>query len=354
MVMFLRGRVTTQDGSPVPHDALVERVCNARVRQQVHPSSQGDFSMELGSMTDSFVDASGDGPSQSSRNRSASGPGIPRQELMNCEIRAQISGFRSRVVNLVALTPTASSIDVGPIFVERSIKPKGMTLSAKPYKAPNDARKSYEKGVSAETKGNLADARQYFEKAVDIYPTYVDAWFQLGTVLKKLDQKESARTAYTQATTIDSKFLPPYLALAAMSYDAKNWTEVLNLTNHVLDLDPLKYGDITGYILDLDPMDYAEAFFYNAAANYKLNNLDAAEKSGLKAARLDLRPRFPQLHLLLAEIFARKNNYADAISEAQTYLELAPQAKDADRVRERITQLAELNVSSAGQKSDQN
>src|SRR5260370_34158369 len=60
LVMVLLGRVATDDGTPVPHDALVERVCNARVRQQVYASSRGDFSMELGAKTDSDLDASGD------------------------------------------------------------------------------------------------------------------------------------------------------------------------------------------------------------------------------------------------------------------------------------------------------
>jgi hypothetical protein len=33
--MFLIGRVATDDGTPVPNDVLVERVCNAAVRQQI-------------------------------------------------------------------------------------------------------------------------------------------------------------------------------------------------------------------------------------------------------------------------------------------------------------------------------
>jgi tetratricopeptide (TPR) repeat protein len=140
-----------------------------------------------------------------------------------------------------------------------------------------------------------------------------------------------------------------------MAYEAKDWTQVLNLTNHVLDLDPLKYANVTGYILDLDPVDYAEAYFYNSAANYNLNKIEEAEKSGLKAERLDLRPRFPQLHLLLAEIFARKNNYATAIAETKIYLELAPSAKNADRVRERLAILEKLNgPASSGEKTDRN
>jgi len=351
--MFLLGRVATDDGTPVPHDALVERVCNNSVRQQVYATSRGDFSMQLGSRADSFVDASGDLTSQSDTTRKDSVMGISRRELRNCELRASSSGFRDSVISLVELDTFDSNIDVGTIVVHRATKIKGTTLSAAPYQAPRDARRAYEKGLEAEEKGRLADARQYFEKAVEIYPKYTSAWFQLGAVLQNLAQKESARTAYTHATTIDSKFLPPYLSLASMAYEAEDWPQVLNLTNHVLDLDPLRYADVTGYILDLDPLDYAKAYFYNSAANFKLNKFEDAEKSGLKAERLDVRPHFPQLHLLLAEIFARKNNYARAIAETKIYLELAPHAKDADQVRERLAKWEKLNGSvSAGEKPD--
>jgi tetratricopeptide (TPR) repeat protein len=347
LVMFLLGRVATDDGTPVPHDALVERVCNARVRQQVYATSRGDFSMDLGSMAETYLDASGDGSPQYAQSSKVPGTGIPRVELTNCELRAAASGFQSRVVSLVELTPLSGSINVGDIVVHRATKIKGTTLSAVPYKAPRDASKEYEKGLEAERNGRLADARQYFEKAVEIYPKYAIAWFQLGAVLQNLAQKEPARTAYTHATTIDSKFLPPYLSLASMAYDARDWPEVLDLTNHVLGLDPLNYDNVTGYILDLDPLDYAEAYFYNSTANYKLNKIEAAEKSGLKAERLDVRPRFPQLHLLLAEIFARKNDYAIAISESKIYLELVPLAKDADQVRERLAKWEKLNDSAS-------
>ena len=80
-------------------------------------------------------------------------------------------------------------------------------------------------------------------------------------------------------------------------------------------------------------------------ANYKLNKIEDAEKSALKAEHLDLRTHFPQLHLLLAEIFARKDNYAVAIAQIQTYLALAPHAKDADQVREQLAKLEKLNGS---------
>src|SRR5215470_7943081 len=158
LIMFLMGRVATDDGTPVPHDVLVERVCQNNVRQQVYASPHGDFSMELGSRTDSYLDASGDPASQRQENeaRKATTGGIPRRELKNCELRASASGFHSGVINLVDLTPSSSTVDVGAIVVQRATKIKGMTVSAAAYQAPPNARKAYEKGLEAEKNRKFA------------------------------------------------------------------------------------------------------------------------------------------------------------------------------------------------------
>src|SRR5713226_6936279 len=344
LVMFLRGRVATRDGAPVPNDVLVERVCNNRVRQEVYASLHGDFSMQLGSRTDSFPGASAEPSSPYGATNKNSDMGIPRRELTNCELRASASGFQPRVVSLMGLDTFGGSVDVGLIVVQRGKKKEG-TLDATPYKAPKDARKAYEKGLQAEKNGKLADAHKYFESAVKLYPNSANTWFQFGTVLQKENQPDAARKAYTQATTIDTRFLPPYLSLASIAYQEGNWSEVLDLTGHILNLDPLNRVAVNNYVLDLDPVNYADAYFYNAMANYKLNKIEGAEKSALKAEHLDLRTHFPQVHLLLAEIFARKENYAVAIAQIQTYLALAPNAKDADHVRAQLAKLEKLNAS---------
>jgi hypothetical protein len=352
--MFLRGRVATNDGTPVPNNVLVERVCNNKVRQEVYASLHGDFSMQLGSRANSFPDASAEPASQYGTAPRDSTMGVSRWGLKNCELRASTSGFHSRVISLMEVDTFDRDVDVGVIVVERATKVKGATVSAIPYKAPKDARRAYEKGVQSEKNGKLADAEKYFETAVEIYPGAANTWFQLGAVLQKEGQKDAARKAYTQATTIDTKFLPPYLSLASMAYEAGNWTDVVTLTDHILDLDPLNHAAIANYILDLDPSNYADAYFYNAMANYRLNKIDDAEKSGLKAEHLDMVTRFPQLHLLMAEIFARKNKYGMAIAEIENYLELTPHAKDADRLREQLAKLEKLNSSGpTSEKPDQ-
>jgi hypothetical protein len=190
LVMFLRGRVATHDGTPVPNDLLVERVCNNRVRQEVYASLHGDFSMQLGSRTNSFPEASAEPVSPYGVAGKNSDMGIPRRELTNCELRVSASGFRSRVISLVGLDSFGGSVDVGAVVVQRAGKVEGATLSATLYKAPKDARKAYDKGLRAEKNGKLADAHKYFETAVELYPSSANTWFQFGTVL----QKETSRT----------------------------------------------------------------------------------------------------------------------------------------------------------------
>ena len=336
LVMFLSGHVVTQDGARVPYDATVERVCDGRVRQQVPVSPSGDFSMQLGSTADSFLDATGDWSSPNRTAAAESRMGIPRRELLNCELRASISGFSSAIVSLMNLDSRAGTLDVGSILVRRRVTMEGMTLSALPYKAPKDARRAYETGFQDARHGKLAEARRNFEKAVEIYPGFALAWFQLGTILRKQEQLDPARAAFTRAMNVDNGLLPPYLSLSEMALEAHDWAEVVKLTNHISDRYPLDHVD--GYILDLDSFDYAAAYFYNSLANYRLNRIDDAEKSGIKAEHLDLRNHFPQVHLLLAEISARKNNYTVAVAELQTYLAAAPHAQDAPQIRQRLTE----------------
>jgi tetratricopeptide (TPR) repeat protein len=344
--MFIRGRVATSDGARVPSDMLIERVCSARTRQQVYASSTGDFTMQLGSVADSFLDASGERSSQLTTSRNPI-PGIPRHDLATCEIRASASGFRPKSVMLAEFAGGGmtidSSIDVGAIVVQRNGKP-GKSINAAAYKAPTDARKAYEKGIEAERKAKLDAARAYFEKAVELYPRYAYAWFQLGSILQQGNQPDAARKAFMQAATVDAKFLPPYLSLASIAYHAEDWTEVLKLTGHILSLDPLGHAASNEYILELDSFNFAGAYFYNAVANYKLNHIEEAEKSGLKAEHLDMRTHYPELHLLLAEIFTSKNNYDAAIDELESYLQLVPRSKQSDKVRERVGDLRKLSV----------
>jgi tetratricopeptide (TPR) repeat protein len=338
--MFLHGRIVTSDGTPVPYDVTVERVCSLRLRQQVYASTTGDFNMQLGSRTDSVSDGDLEYASPAGTNARDTSMGIPRSDLRNCELRASASGFRTAVKPLDFSDLIEANVDVGVVSLERMKKVEGMTVNAASYNIPKDARKAYEKGLDAQKNGKLLDARKNFEAAVRIYPRYANAWSALGTVLRKDNQNEAARDAFTRATTIDSKFVPAFVSLASIAFEAENWTDVLNLTNHVANLDVWDRVNAKGYVLDMDSPSFVESYFYNAFANFRLHRLDEAEKSGLKAERhINAGDHFPQLHLLMADIYTKRSNCSSAATELRTFLELLPHAPNADHVHEQLARL---------------
>jgi tetratricopeptide (TPR) repeat protein len=341
-VLFVSGRVATNDGTPLPNNVTVERICNEKVRQQVYASLHGEFTMQLGSLVDSFVDASAQLAQVRPDPRNPSLAGVSRRELATCDLRVSAAGFHQKRLSLMELTTFGQSIDVGSIVVQRGTKVQGTTVNAAIYRVPDAARKAYEKGLDAENSGKLANARAHFERAVAVYPKFASAWLELGNVLQAQRENDAARDAYTKAATTDPKFVPPFLQLAAMACETQNWKEVLDFTRHILDLDAFKSPG--GYTLDLDKYAYAEAYFYDALANFHLDRIADAERSALKAEQ-ELRTRSPRLHLLLGEIFAREKHYANAILELQTYLELAPHAANADQVRASMAKWQTLNAS---------
>src|SRR5258707_6931898 len=229
LVMFLRGRVATQDGAPVPSDLLVERVCNNRTHQEVYASSHGDFSMQLGSRADSFPEASADRTSPYGVASRESVMGIPRRELKNCELRASGPGFHPSVLSLIDLDPSDSNIDVGVIVVRRGTKIEGTTVSAIPYKAPKNARKAYEKGVQAEKNGKLADAHKYFETAGDV-PQFRERLVSAG--YRFAERKPDGRGSQSIYPSHDYRYQVP----AALSFARVN-----GLPGRKLDGGPYPY-----------------------------------------------------------------------------------------------------------------
>jgi hypothetical protein len=91
-------------------------------------------------------------------------------------------------------------------------------------------------------------------------------------------------------------------------------------------------------------VDFPAAFYYNALANYRLANLDQAEKSARKAEALGAQNSFPQVSLLLGMVLANRGDYAAAANQLRSYLKAAPTAPNADAVRQQLANVESAEV----------
>jgi tetratricopeptide (TPR) repeat protein len=338
--LFLAGKVMMEDGTPPPDSVLIERVCNGQPRPEGYTDRKGRFSFELGRNTHLVADASVGsmndpayessstmGPSSTSRGGASAfgGPnsGISERDLMGCELRASLAGFRSDVVNLTGRR-LLDNPDVGTIILHRLAGVEGFTVSATSINAPKDAKKAYEKGVQALQKQKWEDGQKQLQKAVAIYPQYAAAWFDLGRVYEQQNNLEEARKAYGQAVAADEKFVKPYLQLANLAAREQKWEETAANSERVMKLNPF---------------DFPGAYFLHAVAAYNLKKLDVAEKSCRDGLKADPQHRFPKMDHVLGVILAQKQDFAGAARHMKNYLQLAPNASDAEVVKSQLAQI---------------
>jgi len=336
--IYLSGKVVLDDGTPPPDSVVIERVCNGQPRAEAYTDSKGRFSFQLGQnqgvMQDASIGSGADGgfgetpgvPGQR-RNSGMSGMGgrggLSERDLMGCELRAVLAGFRSESVNLAGRR-AFDNPDLGTIVLRRLANVEGTTISAVALQAPKDAKKAYEKGRDLVKKKKVAEAQKEYEKAVQVYPKYSYAWFELGRVHESQNNMEEARKAYAEALAADPKYVSPYRQLANIAFKEQKWQEV---------------ADTTDRVLKLDPVDYPDQYFYNSVANYYLKKYDAAERSAREAQKLDPGKRMPKVNHLLGAILIEKQDYTGAAEQIRGYLKMLPADKQDEMAQKQLVEL---------------
>ena len=341
MPIFITGKVTVSDGSPVPHGVVIRSICLNTQRTVAYVDSKGYFNFEWGKANSAMLpDASdgydpsvrqgGSGPFGNQRgvdvfsDTRSSGGGInSTMSLMGCELRAEANGFRSDVLSLDSHR-AFDNPDVGTLVLYRTAGVEGTSVSATAMNAPKEARKAYEKGLQALKRGKPADALPELQKATSAYPQYANAWLDLGRAQLQLKEPDAASESFVKAVEADGKLVGGHAELGMMEVRKSNWA------------DAAKYLDAA---LKLDPISFPQLWYPDAVAHYNLKNLEAAEKNVRSALQHDPQHKNPQASHLLGVILALRNDLPGAVSALQTYLKQAPVAPDVQQVQ---LQLAEI------------
>lgn len=323
----ISGRFTLDDGSAPPERVRVELTCNSLPRPQGWTDAKGRFSVQVG-VTDPYEVADLDYTSRVDRAASVLGSVSPQssgsipRDLAGCDLRGTLAGFRSDVVSLSG-TRRSDSPDVGMIVLHRLENVDGLTTSATTAMAPAAARKALEKANEAFKKRNPDEAQKELKKAVEIYPRYALAWFDLGRVYESRNHLKEAADAYRESVEADSKYLYPYERLYILAAHEEQWPQVRELTDNVIRLD--RY-------------DFPRAYYFSALANLNLNDLDAAEKSAREAAKLELAAN-PRAGYILGVILARKQDFLEAAELLRAYLKAVPNSVEVVTVRQQLAEL---------------
>jgi len=197
--------------------------------------------------------------------------------------------------------------------------------------APKKAQKDYEKGMQLASKGKFDEAEEHFANAVDLYPKYAIAWYALGQLQARNNKGDEARKSFENAISADKNYVNPYNQLALLSAQGSKWEDAASYSSQVISLNPVEFPT---------------AYWYNALANYNLKKGDLAEKSARELVKLDTAHKYPEAESLLAQLSLDQGKYPEAAAHLRTYLALAPNAKNADALKQ---MLLKIDQASAGQ-----
>ena len=324
--VFVSGSVQLEDGTPPPDSVLIQRVCTTVTRDEGWTDRKGRFSFQVGGgqsmVADASLDSTGNTRSGRTQYESEAGNVITTEltsasSLIGCDLRAQLSGYRSDVVQLDRMDLLEKG-DVGTIILHRLGGVQGLTVSATTMAAPKVSARAYQDGLKEAGKQHFGKARADFEKAVNGYANYALAWVALGLACEQIKDIPAAIHAYTEASRADAKLLKPYERLTALADRSEHWTE------------SAKYS---AEWIRLDPVEYPNAYLLNAVANIHLNNLEQAEKSAREGLGLDKAGHFPRLRFVLGYIMAARKQLREAVAYFHNYLLMDPNGSDAAALR---------------------
>jgi tetratricopeptide (TPR) repeat protein len=246
----------------------------------------------------------------------------PAQQFAGCAVEAALPGFNAEPLT-IGNRNVLDSPSIGTIKMQREAGSGDASLSSTSAGASKDAVKSYEKARGEWQENKPDKAQKDLQKAVEAYPQYAEAWYQLGK-LQEAAKSADAWNSFAKAVAADPKFALPHEHMASLAAQAGKWQDALDETNKELELNPRGTIDI---------------WYYSALGNYQLKKEDAALASAQKSLAMDPLHLEQNTEQLLAVILVDKQDYAGALQHLKNCATYFTPGPNLDLVKQQIAQL---------------
>lgn len=146
-----------------------------------------------------------------------------------------------------------------PLGVERC-PVCGFALSGGRIEAIKEATELNSRAQLFDSRGEFETSVPLYQRAVELYPEFVVAWYNLGIALGRLERHAEAVEALTRAITLKPDFAAAYAARGDVQASEKDFQSAVRDYSMAIELYP----------------DYAQAYFKRALAWMELGNSEDA------------------------------------------------------------------------------
>ena len=262
-------------------------------------------------------------------------------EYGNFAFRGLISGEYTVVIDKEKeFEPYSQSVDIRqfrgappqvyPLNIRLQLKgradAKPGVLNADFANVPQRARAYYDSAVEQAKKGDHAGAIEQLKLAIKEYPSFMLAFNELGVQYLKLNQLENADEAFQRALKITPDAFAALINRGIANFMMKRYGEAVPILRKALAKN--------------DQSAVGHYFLGQALANLGL--FEDAEKELQASLKLG-KEEMKEAHRILAIIYVSRGAKKQAADELEAYLKLAPDAPDAEKLRDKIRQLRGSN-----------
>ncbi len=214
--------------------------------------------------------------------------------------------------------------------VKPSIEPKPGVVNAGTAGLPKDTIEHYDKAIAMSKAGDHKGAITELEKILTEHPTFLLAWNEMGVQYLKLGDVAKAEASFTEALKIEPRSHMALVNRGIALFTMRRYKDAATPLRLAVEV---KDQDAVGHY-----------FLGQTVAN--LGDFVEAEKELLIALNLG-GEQMKEAHRLLAIIYSSKGEKKRAAAQLEKYLELNPNAPDADQLRRSIEQLKAADGGSA-------
>lgn len=198
-----------------------------------------------------------------------------------------------------------------------SIDYSNSIVSIRELSIPGKARNAFDKGVQQLKLKDWAGGALQFQRAVNSFPTFYEAYDLLGTAELAMHRWGDAEAAFRKSIELShDSYAPPHFGLGlTLCMNQRRFADAEAVIREGLDLDP---ADATGQ-------------FALAWVLYTVARFAEAEQSARQA--ILYRSTFPEPYLLLGQIHRQQSNFAAEIDDLNGYLKLDSSSPRSERAR---------------------
>jgi tetratricopeptide (TPR) repeat protein len=204
------------------------------------------------------------------------------------------------------------------------------TVGLKSLQIPPAARSELVRFLRQAEKKDWQKSLASLHKAVEIYPDYVDAWVNMGTVYMQLNEFERAEGAFRQALGIEPQNPLIHRKLGYLYLAQSSWERALG---ELVSSESLNR---------VDPLT-------QAYLGYVLTRMDrTTDAIGHLTRALEAQPDMPMALYALGFAQIRLNQPEQAMRSLQRFVDRYPDSPSAADVRQALSKLLEARTASAG------